>query len=332
MKKFINDPTQVLSDTLKGVEAFHDSSLTIHHHPNFVCRANSPVPGKVALISGGGSGHEPLHIGFVGSGMLNCSVPGAIFTSPSVNQIHDAVKAVATEVGVLFVVKNYTGDRLNFQMAAELLKDSGVPVEVVMVSDDVAIEEKEKRRGTGGTLMVEKIAGASAEAGRSLAEVAHIARRVNEQMGSMGLALTSCVVPHLSNPTFDIGDAEVMLGVGIHGEEGRRRIRIQPARELIAELANPIVADLNLKQGNRVVAMVNGLGGTPLIELYVMAGELDKYCQNLGITVERMIVGSYVTALEMAGCSITLLQVDDELLKFWDAPVSTLALNQSRQN
>lgn len=332
MKQLINDPTQVLSDSLKGIEAVYGSSLIVHHCPDFVCRNDSPIKGKVVLISGGGSGHEPLHMGFVGPGMLDGAVPGAIFTSPSVNQIYDAAMAIATQSGVLFIVKNFAGDRLNFQMAADLVMDQGISVEIVLVNDDVAIQEKDNRRGTGGTLMVEKIAGAAAGAGMSLAEVATIARRVNEQVGSMALALTSCVVPHLGQPTFDLSETEVMLGVGIHGEEGIRRIPLRPARELLPELANPIVADLNLKSGHRVVAMVNGLGGTPLIELYVMAGELRKYCQNLGITVERMIVGSYVTALDMAGCAITLLHVDDDLLKFWDAPVFTSSLNWSRHN
>jgi phosphoenolpyruvate---glycerone phosphotransferase subunit DhaK len=332
MKKFINDPAQVVDDAMLGIEAVHGSLLKVHRAPNFVRRVDSPIAGKVTLISGGGGGHEPMHAGFVGKGMLDVAVLGAIFTSASSYQIYEAAKSVATEAGVIFIVKNFTGDRLNFKMASDLLKADGIPLEIVLVNDDVAIEDDaqtEGRRATGGTIMVEKIAGAAAEAGMSLPEVAAIARRVNEQVGSMGLALTSCVVPQVGRPTFELGDNEVEVGVGIHGERGCYQIPLKPAKDLLAELANPIVADLNLNQGDRVIAMVNGLGGTPLIELYVMAGELATYCQTRDITVERWLVGSYVTALDMAGCIITLLKVDDELLKFWDAPVSTSTLSWS---
>ncbi len=330
MKKFINNPADVVADSLVGFEAVHGSRVVVHRKPDFVRRSDSPVAGKVALVSGGGSGHEPLHAGFVGTGMLDAAVPGAIFASPSATQIYEAAKAVATQAGVVFVVKNYTGDRLNFQMAADLLLADSVPTEVVIVDDDVAVENSTHtagRRGTGGTVFVEKLAGAAAEAGRPLVEVAALARTVNQQVRSMGLAFTSSTVPHVGRPNFDIADGEVELGVGIHGEPGRRRIDIAPARELLAELVDPIVADIGLSSGDRVIAMVNGLGGTPLIELYVMAGELQAYCAERNITLERSLVGSFVTALEMQGCTITLLRVDDQLLELWDAPVSTAALN-----
>lgn len=329
MKKLINDPQSVVADALAGLAAVHHRTLAVHRDPDFVRRSDSPVPGKVALVSGGGSGHEPLHSGFVGPGMLDVACPGPIFTSPSVNQVHDAAAAVATESGVLFVVKNYTGDRLNFTMAAELLAATGVPVEVVIVDDDVAVEDSTHtagRRGTGATLFVEKIAGAAAEAGMPLAEVARIARKVNENARSMGLALTSGTVPHVGEPNFDIGDDEVEMGVGIHGEPGRRRVPMERAAGLLGIVAEAVVSDLPFDDEDRVLALTNGLGGTPLIELYVVAGELATYCSTHGITIERSLVGSYITSLEMAGCTITLVNADDELLGLWDAPVSTPAL------
>lgn len=326
MKKFINAPADVVTDSLNGFEAVHGSRVAVHRNPDFIRRIDSPVAGKVALVSGGGSGHEPLHGGFVGAGMLDVAVPGAIFASPSAMQILDAARAVATTAGVVFIVKNYTGDRMNFQMAADLLSGDGVPCEIVIVNDDVAVEDSTHtagRRGTGGTVLVEKIAGAAAEAGMSVTEVARIARKVNAAVRSMGLALTSSIVPHVGTPNFELEPDQVEIGIGIHGEPGRCRIPIMPARELLAELANPIVADLALVPGDRVIALINGLGGTPVIELYLMAGELATFCAERSITIERALVGAYVTALEMAGCTITLLRVDDELLDLWDAPVST---------
>jgi dihydroxyacetone kinase-like protein len=329
LKKLINDPNTVVADALAGVAAVHGDVLTVHRDPDFVTRLDSPVAGKVALISGGGSGHEPLHTGFVGPGMLDASCPGAIFTSPSANQIHDAASAIATDAGVLFIVKNYTGDRLNFSMAADLLAAAGTPTEVVVVDDDVAVEDSTHtagRRGTGATLFVEKIAGAAAEAGASLEEVARIARKVNTNARSMGLALTSSIVPHVGSPNFDIGDDEVEMGVGIHGEPGRRRVPLENASGLLATLADAVISDLPFAAGDRVLALTNGLGGTPLIELYVVAGELAAYCSERDITIERALVGSYITSLEMAGCTITLVKADEELLELWDAPVSTPAL------
>ncbi len=329
MKKLINDPEAVVADALAGVAAVHADTLIVHRDPDFVRRSDSPVAGKVALISGGGSGHEPLHTGFVGPGMLDVACPGAIFTSPSVTQIHEAASTIATDAGVLFIVKNYTGDRLNFTMAADLLSASGVPSEVVIVDDDVAVEDSTHtagRRGTGATLFVEKIAGAAAEAGASLDEVARIAKKVNENARSMGLALSSSIVPHIGTPNFEIGEDEVEMGVGIHGEPGRHRAPLEQAGGLVSILAEAIVSDLPFADGDSVLALTNGLGGTPLIELYVVAGELAAYCRDRNITIERSLVGSYITALEMAGCTITLVKADQELLDLWDAPVSTTAL------
>lgn len=329
MKKLINDPEEVVADALAGVAAVHADTLVVHREPDFVRRLDSPVAGKVALISGGGSGHEPLHTGFVGPGMLDAACPGAIFTSPSVTQIHEAATAIATDAGVLFVVKNYTGDRLNFTMASDLLSASGVPTEVVIVDDDVAVEDSTHtagRRGTGATLFVEKMAGAAAEAGASLEEVARIARKVNENARSMGLALSSSIVPHIGTPNFEIGEDEVEMGVGIHGEPGRHRAQLEHAGGLVSVLAEAIISDLPFADGDSVLALINGLGGTPLIELYVVAGELAAYCRDRNITIERSLVGSYITSLEMAGCTITLVKADQELVDLWDAPVSTTAL------
>jgi len=329
VKKLINDPAMVVSDALAGVAAVHGDALTVHRNPDFIVRADSPVAGKVALVSGGGSGHEPLHSGFVGPGMLDAAVPGAVFASPSVNQVHDAAAAVATEAGVVFIVKNYTGDRLNFGMAAEMLAATGVPTEVVLVDDDVAVEDSSYtagRRGTGATVFVEKIAGAAAEAGASIAEVARIARKVNENAGSMGLALSAATVPEAGVPNFELADDEVELGVGIHGEPGRKRVALQPVKALLENMADAVTSDVPVGDGDKVLAMVNGLGGTPLIELYVVAGELASYCADRNITIERSLVGSYVTSLEMAGFTITLVKADEELIELWDAAVNTPAL------
>lgn len=329
MKKLINDPAMVVGDALAGVAAAHGDLVVVHRDPDFVRRVDSPVNGKVALVSGGGSGHEPLHTGFVGAGMLDAACPGAIFTSPSAVQIHEAASRVASDAGVLFIVKNYTGDRLNFTMAADMLSASGIPTVIVVVDDDVAVEDSTHtagRRGTGATLFVEKIAGAAAEARASLDEVARIARKVVENSRSMGLALTSSIVPHVGSPNFEIGDDEAEMGVGIHGEPGRRRVPMEDASGLVARLAEAVVSDLPFSSGDRVLALANGLGGTPLIELYVVAAELARFCEQRGITIERFLVGSYITSLEMAGCTITLVRADAELLELWDAPVSTVAL------
>lgn len=329
MKKLINDPASVVSDALAGVTAVHGDMLTVYRDPDFIVRADSPVEGKVAIVSGGGSGHEPLHSGFVGPGMLDAAVPGAVFASPSVGQIHAAAAAVGTAAGVLFVVKNYTGDRLNFGMAAEMVAATGVPTEVVVVDDDVAVENSTHtagRRGTGATVFVEKIAGAAAEAGASLEDVTRIAKKVNEYAGSMGLALSPAIVPEAGVPNFVLADNEIELGVGIHGEPGRDRVNLDVSKKLVANLADAVTTDVPISGGDGVLALVNGLGGTPLIELYVIAGDLAEYCAERNITIERSLVGSYVTSLEMAGFTITMIKADDELLELWDASVNTPAL------
>ncbi len=327
MKKLINDPGAVVADALRGIEAAHPR-LRVDHEHRVVLRADAPRPGKVGLVSGGGTGHEPLHGGFVGPGMLDAACFGEVFTSPTPDQILAATTAVDAGAGVLHVVKNYTGDVMNFEMAAELASDEGMRVESVITSDDVAVSDSlytAGRRGVGVTLFVEKIAGAAAERGRDLDAVASVARRVAEDGRSMGLALTSCTVPAVGRPTFDLGDDEVELGIGIHGEPGRERRPMASARELAAMLTEPVLADLDFT-GAPVLALLNGMGGTPLLELYLMYGEVAGLLERAGVRVARSLVGNYVTSLDMAGCSLTLVRADDELLGLWDAPVATPAL------
>jgi dihydroxyacetone kinase-like protein len=329
MKKLINDPADVVSEALAGIEAAHPD-LRVDHANKVIYRADAPRSDKVGLVSGGGSGHEPLHGGFVGLGMLDAACAGEVFTSPVPDQMLAATKLVDGGAGVLHVVKNYTGDVLNFEMAAELAEaETGVRVVSVVTDDDVAVQDSTwtaGRRGVGVTVLLEKIAGAAAEQGRSLDEVADVARRVNELGRSMGLALTSCTVPAVGHPTFDLGEKEMELGVGIHGEPGRERIPIAPARDIAAMLVEPILEDLPFRSGDGVVCFVNGLGGTPLIELYVMFNEVAQILAGRGVQIARSLVGPYITSLDMAGTSVTLLRVDDELLSLWDAPVRTPAL------
>ncbi|MGW5239351.1 dihydroxyacetone kinase subunit DhaK [Monashia sp. NPDC004114] len=329
MKKLINDPSDVVLEALRGVEAAHPE-LRVDHENKVIYRGGAPKPGKVGLISGGGSGHEPLHGGFVGLGMLDAACAGDVFTSPVPGQILAATKLVDGGAGILHVVKNYTGDVMNFEMAAEMAAaETGARVVSVVTDDDVAVQDSTwtaGRRGVGVTVLVEKIAGAAAEQGRDLEEVARIARSVNANGRSMGLALTSCTVPAVGHPTFDLGEDEMELGVGIHGEPGRERVPLAPAREIASMLVEPIVADLPFAKGEPVIAFVNGLGGTPLIELYVMYNEIQQLLDQHGLPVARSLVGSYITSLDMAGVSVTLLRVDDELLSLWDAPVNTPAL------
>jgi dihydroxyacetone kinase-like protein len=329
LKKFINDPADVVKDSLIGLGQAHGDLLRVDLGDQLVLRKDAPVAGKVALVSGGGSGHEPLHGGFVGRGMLDAACPGEIFTSPVPDQMLAATKAVNGGAGVIHIVKNYTGDVMNFKLAAELAEDEGIKVESVLTNDDVAVEDSlytAGRRGTGVTVLVEKIAGAKAEAGSSLAEVAAIARKVNERGRSFGVALTSCATPAAGAPTFDIGPDEMEFGVGIHGEPGRRREKIRSAAEIVEEMADAILGDLKPAKGATVLAFVNGLGGTPAIELYVAYAELTKQLERHGVTAARSLVGNYITSLEMAGISITLLELDDELTALWDAPVHTPAL------
>lgn len=325
MKKLINHLDQVLAESLDGLVAAHPDILALGPRHRFV-RRRTPVPGKVALISGGGSGHEPLHVGFVGRGMLDAACPGQIFTSPTPDQMLAAAAAVDGGAGVLFVVKNYSGDMMNFGMAADMLE---LPNATVLVNDDVAVEDSTHttgRRGVAGTLVVEKMVGAAAERGADLAACKALADAVNRATASMGVALSSCTVPAAGTPTFQLGHDEIEMGVGIHGEPGRRRTRHASADTIAAELCSAISKDLALRQGQRVLLLVNGFGGTPLHELYLMVNAARKLLEGMGVQVVRYLTGSYVTSLEMAGCSITVTALDDELLGLWDDPVHTAAL------
>lgn len=329
MKKLINKPEDVVAQSLGGVAAAHGELVKVLYNPNIVVRADAPVQGKVGVISGGGSGHEPMHGGFVGMGMLDAACPGDVFTSPTPDQMEAATKAVNGGAGVLHIVKNYTGDVMNFEMAAELCQAEGIEVVAVVTNDDVAVQDSlytAGRRGVGITVLAEKICGAAAEKRMNLQQVADICRKVNDQGRSMGMALTSCTVPAAGKPTFDIGDNEMEIGIGIHGEPGRKRMNLQSADEITEMMAEAIISDLPYKNGDSVIAMVNGMGGTPLIELYIIYNKLNQICQAKGIKIARNLVGNYITSLEMQGCSITLLKTDDELTALWDAPVHTPAL------
>jgi dihydroxyacetone kinase-like protein len=329
MKKLINSPDTVVRDALRGMEAAHGDRLRISYDPYVVVRADAPVQGKVGIISGGGSGHEPMHGGFVGPGMLDAACPGEVFTSPTPDQMLEATKAVNGGAGVLHVVKNYTGDVMNFDMAADMGKAEDIEVETVLTNDDVAVEDSlytAGRRGVGITVVVEKICGGAAEDGRSLQDVAELGRRVNANGRSMGMALTPCITPASGEPSFELADDEVEIGIGIHGEPGRFREHIGPASQIAERLMTPILEDLPFSSGDRVLAFVNGMGGTPLIELYVMYAEVANIAQEHGLTIERNLIGNYITSLEMQGCSITLLKFDDEMLRYWDAPVNTPGL------
>jgi len=329
MKKLINHAESVVREELQGLAAAHPDLVRVHADPNFVVRADAPVQGKVALVSGGGSGHEPMHGGFVGVGMLDAACPGEVFTSPTPDQMEAATKAVDGGAGVVHIVKNYTGDVMNFEMAAELCRSAGTDVESVLVDDDVAVQDSlytAGRRGVGATVLMEKIAGAAAEQRRPLKEVADICRKVNDNGRSMGMALTSCTVPAAGKPTFELGDDEMEIGIGIHGEPGRERMKVRPVHEVVELMSTPIVEDLPFKSGDHVLAFVNSMGGTPLIELYIVFNELVGFLEDRGISVSRNLIGPYITSLEMQGCSITLLRLDDELTALWDAPVNTPAL------
>ena len=334
MKKLINAADAVVADALAGMAAAHPDALRVDLGRRIVYRATPKDEGRVAIVSGGGSGHEPLHGGFVGTGMLDAACAGEIFTSPVPDQIAAATAAVDRGAGVLHIVKNYTGDVMNFEMAAELVAaESGAPVATVVTADDVAVEDSlytAGRRGVGVTVIVEKIAGAAAEEGRSLAEVAALARRVSEGGRSMGVALTSCTVPANGRPSFDLPDDEMEIGIGIHGEPGRRREKIVPARQIARRLVEPVLAELPAGDGTGVIALLNGMGASPLIELYVMYAEVAALLEAAGVTVERSLVGSYITSLDMAGCSLTLVRADEEILRLWDAPVSTPGLRWGR--
>jgi dihydroxyacetone kinase-like protein len=328
MKKLINAPEHVVSEALAGMAAAHGDLLRVIE-PNVVVRADAPRQGKVGIISGGGSGHEPMHGGFVGLGMLDAACAGDVFTSPVPDQMLAATKAVDGGAGVLHIVKNYTGDIMNFELAAELAQGEGIEVTSVVIADDVAVKDSlytAGRRGVGGTVLAEKIVGAAAEEGQDLAAVTALCQRVQDNVRSMGMALTSCTVPAAGKPTFEIGDDEMEIGVGIHGEPGRERRKLASADEITQALMTPILDDLPFSSGDRVLAFVNGMGGTPLIELYVVYNKVAQLCADRGLAIERNLIGSYITSLEMAGTSITLLKLDDEFTRLWDAPVHTPAL------
>jgi phosphoenolpyruvate---glycerone phosphotransferase subunit DhaK len=329
MKKLINEPDDVVADALRGIEAAHGDRVRVTFDPYTIVRLDAPVKGKVGLVSGGGSGHEPLHGGFVGPGMLDAACPGEVFTSPTPDQMLEATKAVDGGAGVVHIVKNYTGDVLNFEMAAELAKAEGIEVDTILTNDDVAVEDSlytAGRRGVGVTVLVEKIAGAAADAGKSLQEVTEVGRRVNAAGRTMGMALTPCITPASGEPSFELDENEVEIGIGIHGEPGRFREQIGPASQIAERLMTPILEDLPFSSGDSVLAFVNGMGGTPLIELYIVYAEVAKIAAAHGLKIERNLVGNYITSLEMQGCSITLLRLDDELTRYWDAPVNTPAL------
>ncbi len=324
MKKFINAVDDVLTESLDGFAAAHSDIVTLGGGHKFI-RRKTLKPGKVALISGGGSGHEPLHGGLVGYGMLDAACPGQVFTSPTPDQMMEAATDVNTGAGCLFIVKNYEGDVMNFEMAAEMSEG----VMQVITNDDVAVEDSlytTGRRGVAGTLVVEKILGAAAEEGLGLRELKALGDKVNRATRSMGVALTSCTVPAAGKPNFEIAGDEMEFGVGIHGEPGRRRGKLLPADAIAEEICAAIVGDFGPQARGSALLFVNGFGGTPSMELYLMYHSARKMLEKHGVTIVRSLVGSYVTSLDMAGCSITLTMLDEEAAKLWDAPVHTAAL------
>ncbi|RMD64058.1 MAG: dihydroxyacetone kinase subunit DhaK [Alphaproteobacteria bacterium] len=326
MKKLINAVDDILDESLRGFEAAHRDLVKVSLNPKYVIRADAPVHGKVALVSGGGSGHEPLHAGFVGRGMLDAACPGEVFTSPTPDQMLAAAQAVDGGAGILFIVKNYSGDVMNFEMAGDMLDGAHASV---VTNDDVAVEDSlytQGRRGVAGTVVVEKVVGAAAEQGLDLEGCKALGARVNAATGSMGVALTSCTVPAAGKPTFEIGDDEMEMGVGIHGEPGRRRVALATADEIAAEMVGAIVEAIAPGTGEPVLLFVNGMGATPLMELYLMYHAATRQCADRGLTIARSLVGNYCTSLDMAGCSITITRLDDEMLRLWDAPVHTASL------
>ena len=327
MKKLINGIDDVIADALKGVEA-SDENVRVDHDLRVIYRSTPKEQGKVAIISGGGSGHEPLHGGFVGLGMLDAACAGQVFTSPTPDQMLAATTTVDAGAGVVHIVKNYTGDVMNFEMAAEMAADEGIKVSTILVADDVAVQDSlytAGRRGVGLTVLMEKIVGAAAEEGLDLDAVMAVGAKVNDGGRSMGMALTSCTVPAAGKPTFDLPEDEMEIGIGIHGEPGRHREHIVSAANIAKQLVDPILADLDYS-GSDVIVMVNGMGATPLMELYLMYNEVKQLLDAAGVTIVRNLVGNYITSLDMAGCSVTLLKADDELLGLWDAPVKTAGL------
>jgi phosphoenolpyruvate---glycerone phosphotransferase subunit DhaK len=329
MKKFLNDPEEIVEESVAGLAAAHGDLLRYDAEARIIVRTDAPVKDKVGLVSGGGSGHEPLHGGFVGPGMLDAACPGAVFTSPVPEQMLAATKAADGGAGVVHLVKNYTGDVMNFKLAAEDAADEGIEVESVLLDDDVAVQDSlytAGRRGVGATVLAEKIAGAAAERGDDLQAVAGIARLVNERARSFGIALSSCTPPAAGSPIFDLPKGEMEVGIGIHGEPGRRREPLASAHEIAALMVEAVLSDLEPADGAKVLPFVNGMGGTPQLELYLLYGEVEDALREAGLEPVRRLVGSYITSLEMAGASLTLLELDEELTTLWDAPVNTAAL------
>jgi len=353
VKKLINEVDDVVKEQLEGMAIAHPDLLKVHFEPTYVYRADAPVEGKVAVISGGGSGHEPMHGGFVGMGMLDAACPGEVFTSPTPDQMYEAAQQVDSGAGVLFIVKNYTGDVLNFETAAELAAADGIAVQTILIDDDVAVKDSlytAGRRGVGTTVLAEKIVGAAAEDGYDLEQLADLCRKVNQYGRSMGMALTSCIVPAAGKPTFDLGEDEMEIGIGIHGEPGQKRMEVKTADEVTSILANEILEDPAYSrtvrewdsengdwvekeltdepyaEGDEFIAFVNSMGGTPVSELYAVYLKLEEIVEEKGMKIVRNLIGPYITSLEMQGMSITLLKVDDEILKYWDAPVKTPGL------
>jgi len=326
MKKLINNVDDVLTESLRGFAAAHAELVNVSLEPMFITRAGAPKAGKVALVSGGGSGHEPLHAGFVGYGMLDAAFPGQVFTSPTPDQMLAAMEAANGGAGVLLIVKNYSGDVMNFEMAGEM---SDQQIETVLTNDDVAVESSlhsQGRRGVAATVIVAKIVGAAAENGVDLSSCRALGERVNEVSGTMGVALTSCTVPAAGSPTFDISNDELEMGVGIHGEPGRKRVPMMTADAIAQEVIEAICQSIEPRSGEEVLLLVNGMGGTPLLELYGMYDAAARECQKHGLSIARSLVGNYCTSLDMAGCSLTLTKLDNELKELWDAPVHTAAL------
>jgi len=326
VKKLINRPEDVVREEMEGMALAHPDLIKVHFDPNYVYRADAPIQGKVAIVSGGGSGHEPMHGGFVGMGMLDAACPGAVFTSPTPDQMLAATQHVNGGAGVLHIVKNYTGDIMNFEMAAELARAEGIEVESVVIDDDVAVKDSlytAGRRGVGSTVLAEKLCGAAVEKGCNLQEVVDVCKKVKDMGRSMGMALTSCTVPHVGKPTFDLPEDEMEIGIGIHGEPGRTRMKVKPADEIVEMLMEPIISDIPYKSGDEVLMFVNGMGGTPLLELYIVYRKAHEIATKKGLKVIRSLIGPYITSLEMAGTSITLLKMDEQLTGLWDAPVKT---------
>lgn len=326
MKKLINAVENVVREELEGIAIVHSDICKVHYDPNYIVRVEAPIKGKVGVLSGGGSGHTPMNGGFVGYGALDAACPGAVFTSPTPDQMYEATKVIDGGAGVLYIVLNYTGDIMNFDMAADLARAEGIEVESVVLDDDVAVENSTwtaGRRGVGGIILANHIVGAAAESGRSLKEVADVFGKVKAGVRTMGMALTGCVVPHVGHPTFELAEDEMEIGLGVHGEPGRKRMKMKPADEIVEMLVEPVINDIPYKPGDEVLLFVNGMGATPLMELYIIYRKAYEIATKYGLKVSRSLVGSYITSMEMAGTSITMLKMDEDLRKLWDSPVKT---------